>query len=99
MIVLRRRGDEDIEGAIAFYLSESGPVIAADFIDRLEEILSKISRNPAAGSPPLWTRTSYYRAAALADEKASISDILSGKRHPYRVGTGLTRQFRYSVLG
>ena len=51
MIVRRRRADEDIEGAIAFYLSEAGPVIAADFIDRFEEALTKISRNPAAGSP------------------------------------------------
>lgn len=50
-IVRRRRADEDIEGAIAIYLTEAGPVITADFIERFEEALTKISRNPAAGSP------------------------------------------------
>ena len=50
--VVRRRGaDEDIEYAIAYYLSEAGLEIATSFANRLEEALQKISRHPAIGSP------------------------------------------------
>ena len=50
-VVRRRRADEDIEKAIAFYLSEAGTEIATEFLDRFEEALKTISRHPAIGSP------------------------------------------------
>lgn len=50
-LVRRRRADEDLERAIAFYLSEAGAEIAGDFINRFEDALRKISRHPAIGSP------------------------------------------------
>lgn len=50
-VIRRRRADEDIEDAIAFYLSEAGPDIATEFANRLEEALQKILRHPAIGSP------------------------------------------------
>jgi toxin ParE1/3/4 len=50
-VVRRRRADEDIEEAIAFYFSEAGIDIATQFANRLEEALQRISRHPAIGSP------------------------------------------------
>ena len=50
-VVRRRKADEDIEAAFAFYLSEAGTEIAADFINRFEEAIEHISRHPAIGSP------------------------------------------------
>ena len=50
-VVRRRRADEDLENAIAYYLSEAGAEIAGDFINRFEDALEKISRHPAIGSP------------------------------------------------
>lgn len=50
-IVRRRKADDDIEATIGYYLSEAGAEIATDFVDRLEEALSKVARRPATGSP------------------------------------------------
>ena len=49
-VVRRRRADDDIEMAIAYYLDEAGAEVATDFINRLEESLRKISRQPTIGS-------------------------------------------------
>jgi toxin ParE1/3/4 len=50
--VLRRlRADRDIESAFAYYLSEAGPDVAADFIDRFEEAIKQIEIHPAIGTP------------------------------------------------
>ena len=50
-VLRRRRADDDIETAFAYYLTEAGPQIAADFIYRLEEAIKQIARHPAIGSP------------------------------------------------
>jgi toxin ParE1/3/4 len=49
-VVRRRRANDDIESAILFYLNEAGAEIAFAFADRLEEAVSKISRQPAAST-------------------------------------------------
>lgn len=49
-VVRRRRADDDIESAIAYYLIEAGAEVATDFANRLEDALQKISRQPALGS-------------------------------------------------
>lgn len=50
-VLRRRRADDDIETAFAYYLSEAGPDIAANFIYRFEEAVKQIERHPAIGSP------------------------------------------------
>jgi toxin ParE1/3/4 len=50
-VLRRRRADDDIETAFAYYLSEAGPDIAADFIYRFEGAIKQIARHPAIGSP------------------------------------------------
>lgn len=50
-IVRRRRADDDIEAAIAYYLEEAGDEIVMDFVNQLEESIRKIARQPASGSP------------------------------------------------
>lgn len=50
-VIHRRRADEDIENAIAYYLSEAGVDTAASLIDGFEDAMMKIARNPATGSP------------------------------------------------
>ena len=49
-VVRRRRADDDIETAVAYYLNEAGAEVATDFADQLEKSLRKISRQPAIGS-------------------------------------------------
>ena len=49
-VVRRRRANDDIESAIAYYFDEASPSVAFDFVDRFEEVVKKISREPAAGS-------------------------------------------------
>lgn len=51
LIVRRRRADEDIEAAIAYYLNEAGSEVALDFANQLQESLQKISVHPRIGSP------------------------------------------------
>lgn len=47
----RRRANEDIDAAIAFYLEEAGAEVAMGFIDDLEATQERISNRPSAGSP------------------------------------------------
>ena len=49
-VVRRRRADDDIEKAIAYYLNKAGADVATDFANRLEEALRRISRLPTIGS-------------------------------------------------
>lgn len=49
-VVRRRRADDDIQVALAYYLNEAGVEIATAFVERLENALSKISKQPAIGS-------------------------------------------------
>ena len=49
-VLRRRRADDDIESAIAFYLEEAGSGVAAEFVNQLENVLESLSRDPAAGS-------------------------------------------------
>ncbi|QQS32130.1 MAG: type II toxin-antitoxin system RelE/ParE family toxin [Acidobacteriota bacterium] len=50
-VVRRRRADDDIEAAIAYYLSEAGVEIATNFADQLELTTRQIAGQPGTGSP------------------------------------------------
>ena len=49
-VVRRRRADDDIESAVSYYLDEAGNEVASAFLDRLEEAIRYIAKQPAAGS-------------------------------------------------
>ena len=49
-VQLRRLAADDINTALAHYLAEAGPSIAAGFIDALEQGLAHIGRHPHNGS-------------------------------------------------
>ncbi len=51
LVVRRRRAEDDIDAAVAYYLDEAGAEIAADFVAQLEKIIKNISKQPALGSP------------------------------------------------
>jgi len=51
-LVLRRvQAQEDVIGAITYYLEQDAPDAAEDFISALEKSIGLISRYPASGSP------------------------------------------------
>jgi toxin ParE1/3/4 len=50
-IIPREQANRDVDAAIAYYLGEATEVVALGFIDALERTYTRISRNPAAGSP------------------------------------------------
>jgi toxin ParE1/3/4 len=50
-IVTRELAQFDIEAAFDYYLAEAGAEVAIAFVDEIERAFSRISRNPAAGSP------------------------------------------------
>lgn len=50
-VVAHRAANDDIEGAIRFYLEEDATQAALDFVDALEQAYLHISRNPGTGSP------------------------------------------------
>jgi toxin ParE1/3/4 len=50
-IVPRELTNQDIDNAIAYYLSESTEQAVFGFIDTLEQAYTHISRHPATGSP------------------------------------------------
>lgn len=49
-VVPRARAEQDVEGAIDYYLSGNAPEAALGFIDALERAYSHIGRHPATGS-------------------------------------------------
>ena len=49
-VVPRKQANQDVDGAIAYYLSEGAGSAALDFIDELEKAYSHISRHPGTGS-------------------------------------------------
>lgn len=51
LVILRRLAEQDVEQAIAHYLTEGGADLALRFIDALEVALRDVGRRPAAGSP------------------------------------------------
>lgn len=50
-VVPREQARQDVEDAIAYYLSEGATVAALGFIDALESAYRLIGRHPASGSP------------------------------------------------
>jgi toxin ParE1/3/4 len=50
-VVPRELANQDIDDAIAYYLSEGAAQVALDFIDALEQAFAHIARHPATGSP------------------------------------------------
>ncbi len=50
-VVPREQARRDVEGAVAYYLTEDAESAALSFIDALETTYRHIGRHPAAGSP------------------------------------------------
>ncbi len=50
-VIPREQANRDIDGAIAYYLSESAETAAHGMIDALEQAYSHIGRHPTTGSP------------------------------------------------
>ena len=50
-VVARELAAQDVEDAIAFYLSEGSEKAALGFVDALEDAYAHIGRHPATGSP------------------------------------------------
>lgn len=50
-VVPREQARRDVEGAVAYYLTEETESAALGFIDALEKAFSNIGRHPASGSP------------------------------------------------
>ncbi|WP_066683336.1 type II toxin-antitoxin system RelE/ParE family toxin [Caulobacter sp. CCH9-E1] len=49
-IVRRRRAEQDVDEALAFYLAEANGEVALGFIEALEQCYRRIGESPAAGS-------------------------------------------------
>jgi toxin ParE1/3/4 len=49
-IVPRERANREVDGAIAYYLSEASDEVARGFVGALERAYRQISRRPASGS-------------------------------------------------
>ncbi|MNO83432.1 Plasmid stabilization system protein [compost metagenome] len=49
-VIPRALANQDIEEALAYYLSEAGEQVALGFVDALERAYSHIARHPAAGT-------------------------------------------------
>ncbi|MDQ0586249.1 type II toxin-antitoxin system RelE/ParE family toxin [Variovorax paradoxus] len=49
-VVPREQANQDVDEAVAHYLSEDAASAALDFIDELEKAYSHIGRNPGTGS-------------------------------------------------
>lgn len=50
-VIPREQANQDVDDAIAYYLSEGAEAGALGLIDELEQAYRHISRNPVAGSP------------------------------------------------
>lgn len=51
VVIPRERANQDVDQAIAYYLSEDAGQAALGFIDALEQAYANISRHPGTGSP------------------------------------------------
>ena len=50
-VIPRALARQDVEDALAYYLSEGAPAAALGLIDALEQAYAHIGRHPATGSP------------------------------------------------
>ena len=50
-VIPREQAKQDVDEALACYLSEAGEAVAFRFIDALEKAYAHIARHPATGSP------------------------------------------------
>ncbi len=50
-VVLRELAQQDVDEVLAHYLSEATSAAALDFIEKLEQGLAHIGRQPGTGSP------------------------------------------------
>ena len=50
-VVPRATAEQDVDGALAYYLDQGAGQAALGFIDALEQAYGHISNNPASGSP------------------------------------------------
>ena len=97
-VVRRRRADEDLENAIAYYLSEAGAEIAGDFINRFEDALEKISRHPAIGSPRYGHHLQIVGLRHSPMKRFPYLIFYLEKDTHIELARGLTRKYGYSVV-
>lgn len=66
-LVTTRRADEDLDGAITHYLGEAGTQVTLDFIDDVQNAMSRLAAHPSLGSArfELVTEIPDIRAFAL----------------------------------
>lgn len=50
-VIAREQAHQDVDEAVAYYLSEVGESVALGLIDALEKAYGHIGRHPATGSP------------------------------------------------
>ena len=50
-VILRKLAEADIDGTLAYYLSEAGADTALAFVEQLEQANQRISNDPAIYSP------------------------------------------------
>lgn len=50
-VVPREQASRDVDGALAYYLTENAESAALGFVDALEQAYTHISRHPGTGSP------------------------------------------------
>lgn len=50
-VIPREQANQDVDEAVAYYLSEAGEAVAMGFVDALEKAYCHIGRHPAMGSP------------------------------------------------
>lgn len=50
-VVPREQANQDVDGALAYYLTENAESAALGFVDALEQAYTHISRHPSTGSP------------------------------------------------
>ncbi|MFM8769945.1 MAG: type II toxin-antitoxin system RelE/ParE family toxin, partial [Rubrivivax sp.] len=50
-VVPREQAKQDVEDALAYYMSEGAEAAALGFVDALEKAYAHISRHPVTGSP------------------------------------------------
>lgn len=50
-VITSGRADEDIDGAVAFYLREGAPRAALGFVDAVDDVRRLLGEHPSVGSP------------------------------------------------
>lgn len=93
-VVPRVQAKQDVDEAVAYYLSEDAPQAALGFIDALEKAYAHIGRHPGTGSPRYahelnlpalraWPLTGYPHLVFYAErpDHVDVWRVLHGQRN------------------